>query len=847
MEDGGADELASYRRQAAYLAEAQRLSRTGSFGWTPRTGAMVWSDETFRILGCDTAAKPVVETYLQRVHPDDLARLREVLDAAAGKTTDFDVEHRLQRPDGTIAHVRVVARAATDGPDLHFIGAVTDVTERKQAEEALRYSEHRYTNLFQAMAASFWELDFSGATTMVRALRKAGVEDFRKYFAENPGFVRDMMRATRVIDVNPMTVAIFGRGNKEELLTNVEPFWPEESTLVFAEGFLQGAERKNSHFSTECKLRRIDGSLFDALFTAAYPPETMGKGSLMVGVIDITARKQAFTELEESEQRYRYLFHYMPIGLTQIDASELVTIFKELRLQGVTDLDSYMDEHPDFLERAMEAMKVEEVNAYNLQLFGAASAEEMYGPITRYWRASPDTIRRSIAARYRGEASYQEETKVTTMDGRVVDVLFSTARPAPATNKSLVGFIDITARQQAYAALEQSELRYRNLFHYMPIPLWRMNTTRVIALMNELRAQGVTDLTAYMDANPDFLAKAMDAFSVEEVNQSAATLFGARDIKDMYVPLSRYWQHQPETLGRMLAARFRGDPAASEETEMRTFDGRIIHGTFTAAFPDVLSRLGISMNAFVDATDRVHAETMLRRVQAEFAHAARISVLGELTASIAHEVNQPLAAITTNGEAGLRRLGRADPDIAKIGELMKRMVADARRAADIIARVRNMAGRREHELTRLSLHQLIDEVLVFLGHEIQSRRVTVRLDRATAIPDVLADRTQLQQVVVNLAVNAMQAMVGSDPRVLAIRTQRTDNDQVACSVEDSGPGIDAAHLDRLFESFFTTKDGGMGMGLPICRSIIEAHGGRIQADNGSAQGGARFSFTLPAA
>jgi signal transduction histidine kinase len=126
--------------------------------------------------------------------------------------------------------------------------------------------------------------------------------------------------------------------------------------------------------------------------------------------------------------------------------------------------------------------------------------------------------------------------------------------------------------------------------------------------------------------------------------------------------------------------------------------------------------------------------------------------------------------------------------------------------------------------------------------------VTVALDR-TPVPDVLGDRTQLQQVFVNLAVNAMQAMVhlGGASRVLTIRTRRSEEGMACCIVEDSGPGIKPEHLDRLFESFFTTKDGGMGMGLPICHSIIEAHGGCIQVDNGSAHGGARFTFTLPAA
>jgi C4-dicarboxylate-specific signal transduction histidine kinase len=251
----------------------------------------------------------------------------------------------------------------------------------------------------------------------------------------------------------------------------------------------------------------------------------------------------------------------------------------------------------------------------------------------------------------------------------------------------------------------------------------------------------------------------------------------------------------------------------------------------------------------VDSTERVRAEEMLQKVQADFAHAARVSMLGELTASIAHEVNQPLAAIATNGEAGLRWLTRAEPNIAEACALLKRVVNDARRAADIITRVRGMATRRVYERVPVSLHQVIDETLLFIGHETQSRGISVRLIRATSLPEVLADRTQIQQVLVNLAVNAIQAMASAPAtrRTLGIRTTQPDASSVGCVIEDGGPGIDAEHLDRLFESFFTTKESGMGMGLTICRSIVEAHGGRIQIDNESAYGGARVFVTLPVA
>jgi C4-dicarboxylate-specific signal transduction histidine kinase len=325
-------------------------------------------------------------------------------------------------------------------------------------------------------------------------------------------------------------------------------------------------------------------------------------------------------------------------------------------------------------------------------------------------------------------------------------------------------------------------------------------------------------------------------------------MFGAQDRSELLGPVTWVWRESPGTFRRILESRYCGEELFQETTKLPTLDGRIIDVLFTVARPRMADDLGIALISLVDLTERIHAQEMLQRLQADFAHAARISMLGELTASIAHELNQPLAAIATNGEAGLRWLDRAVPNVAEVRESNTRIIADARRAADIVGRVRAMAVRQAPEHTLASLDELIDGALVFLHHEIQSRGVTVSRHLAPGLPKVLADRVQFQQVIVNLVVNAIQAMehAGSTERRITIRTAMPHGVTLRCAVEDSGPGIVAEHFDRLFDSFFTTKQDGMGMGLPICRSIIEAHGGRIAADNGSAHGGARFFFTLSA-
>jgi signal transduction histidine kinase len=236
----------------------------------------------------------------------------------------------------------------------------------------------------------------------------------------------------------------------------------------------------------------------------------------------------------------------------------------------------------------------------------------------------------------------------------------------------------------------------------------------------------------------------------------------------------------------------------------------------------------------------------LAKARSELAHVTKVTGLDVLTASIAHEVNQPLSAIVTNGESSLRWLTRDEPDIERVRMLTKRVVADARRASEIVQRIRDMTSQKAPEQTLLSIDDVIKESLSFLHHELQEKRIIMSLDLAAELPRIVGNRVQLQQVVVNLTINAVQAMTQLAPaqRRISIRTMLSDPETVCCSIEDSGPGIDPKHLPRLFDSFFTTKDSGMGIGLAICQSIVEGHGGGIRADNRSPLGGARFTFDL---
>jgi PAS domain S-box-containing protein len=392
-----------------------------------------------------------------------------------------------------------------------------------------------------------------------------------------------------------------------------------------------------------------------------------------------------------------------------------------------------------------------------------------------------------------------------------------------------------------------AEHRYRTLFQFIPVALIQFDRTTLAEVFADLKAQGVQDLAIHIDAHPEFMRFAMDSIRIVEVNRKAVELFGADDPAQLLGPATQFWSESPEVFYQSMISRYRAGLKFEGEMQIRTFDSRILHALYVTHFPEALQLEALGLACLVNIEDRVQAQGKLLQVQAEFAHAARVSMLGELTASIAHEVSQPLGAILTSAEAALRWLDREEPDIKELRALSQRTVLDAGRAADIIQRIRSMAARTGPEQALTSWNNVVEEVVAFLRPELRRHQVEVMLDLGPDLPPVMGDRVQLQQVLANLAINAMQAMATSNTpgRMLTIRTAYIEADKLSTEVEDTGPGITTQYLDRIFDSFFTTKDHGLGIGLAICQTIIEAHGGTISAANRSSGTGARFRFTLP--
>jgi signal transduction histidine kinase len=241
----------------------------------------------------------------------------------------------------------------------------------------------------------------------------------------------------------------------------------------------------------------------------------------------------------------------------------------------------------------------------------------------------------------------------------------------------------------------------------------------------------------------------------------------------------------------------------------------------------------------------IRAEGALRQAQANLAHANRVMLVGEMTASIAHEINQPLTGVVTNAGACLRYLD-AQPNLEEARQCLGLVVGNGKRAAEVIRRVRALVKKVPPRRDRLDINEAIREVIALAQNQMQSSSVNLRTSLSNGLPLVPGDRIQLQQVILNLIVNAIEAMTEEDdrPRDLAMSSGRGESNEVFVEVRDSGPGVDPANFDRLFTSFFTTKSEGMGMGLSISRSIIEAHGGRLWATPNEPHG-VVFRFTLP--
>jgi PAS domain S-box-containing protein len=304
---------------------------------------------------------------------------------------------------------------------------------------------------------------------------------------------------------------------------------------------------------------------------------------------------------------------------------------------------------------------------------------------------------------------------------------------------------------------------------------------------------------------------------------------------------------EPENWREHMATLERCEPFRDFVYQVRRVDGSLGFVSISGKpVFDAENRFSGYRGVARDITERQRAEEALREAQAELAHVTRMATLGELAASIAHEINQPLAGVVTNGQACLRWLGREVPDLAEARAAVERIIRDGNRAGEVIARIRALVRKAAPQRARLAINDVIAEVIALADSELRRHGVALHTDLAAALPLVLGDRIQLQQVLLNLLLNGMEAMrtVTDRPRALIVRSQPEEAAAIRVGVQDVGPGVAPQDLERIFTAFVTTKPEGLGMGLAISRSIIEAHGGRLWATANDGPG-ATVQFTLP--
>jgi signal transduction histidine kinase len=394
-------------------------------------------------------------------------------------------------------------------------------------------------------------------------------------------------------------------------------------------------------------------------------------------------------------------------------------------------------------------------------------------------------------------------------------------------------------------ALKDSERRYRSIFEQSRVALWERDYSQVRAFLMTLKADGVSDLREHVKTHPEIIAACIALIRTVAANKAARELLGTIGDDSATGSMRPYLAPNDATFFDLMEAIFNDERSFEGKGQLIAADGQPKLVLMSMSLPDDPSRFDRVVVGVVDITEREMTQKALLEAQAELTRASRAATVGALSASLAHELNQPLGALVVNAQTMLRWINRDPPDLAAIGRSAERMIRDSQRASDIIHNTRSMLS---HELRApdcVDLPELIRETLALMEHDLGREGISVDISYREGTKTVSAVRIELQQVLINLITNAIQAMTepNATGRKLLIETDRRDDGFVRVSVRDFGPGLSDEVMAHLFAPFFTTKLSGMGMGLSICRSTMEARGGELLARN-HADGGAVFEMII---
>ena len=910
------------RRSETYLAEAQRLTHTGSWALKPIPEELVYlSDELLRIYGFDPQeGVPTLEEIRNRVHPEDRDRAKQHREKQFREKREYVEDYRVVLPDGGVKHLHIIGHPILDetGELLEYVGTAMDVTERKRAEEAVLRSEKELRSVIETIPTNVWT-----------ALPDGTVDFVSRHWREHSGLLGE---------------SASGAGWQ----TAVHPEDIDRHMEKWRVSLATGAP-----FENEARRRAADGEYRWFLARAVPLRDEQGNILKWYGItMEIDDRKRAEEAVRASEHRFRLAVESIPglvsimnaKGEIEVVNGQVLNYFgktlEEVKSWGTTDA-----VHPDDLPRVLAEWKyaVETEQPYDIE-HRLRRADGMYrwfharglplrddeGRIVRWYNLLTDTddrknaeekLRRSEASlldaqrlsrtgswthdlssgtvtisaetirmwgiqtednaavsdffftrmhpedRLSVEQAYKEahvkkadfesEFRIVLPDGTIKNI-HSVGHPIVSESGDIVEFvgaaIDITERKQA----EQRLIVQHTVTQMLATAATLEEVTpKILKTVCELLFWDVGTLWS-IDREAGVLrcAEVWHDESVE-VPQFEAICRQHTFMPGVGLP-GRVWSsHEPAYIPDVAKDPiFPSGPIAARAGLHACFAFPILLGADVLGvieffsheirqpdqeLLDMMATLGSQIGQFIE---RKRAEEAFRTAQMELAHVTRVATLGEMTTSIAHEINQPLGALVNNAGACSGWLDAGNLEEAR--NSVELVLDDAQRVTEIITRVRSLVKKAPPQKDWLDINQMIREIIGLARNEMQRNGVALETQLSDDVPLVFADRIQLQQVMLNLMMNAIEAMSQvTGPRELLISSGADDAKGVVVVVRDSGAGLNTKSLARLFEPFYSTKPQGMGMGLAICRSIMQAHGGRLWAATNRDRCGASFHFSLP--
>jgi len=781
------------------------------------------SNQAERILGYPVERWLSDPTFWSdHLHPEDRGWAVPFREKATSEKRNDDFEYRMIAADGSVVWLRDLMTVVREGDrPAQLRGVMVDITERTRTQQDRRWIVESMDRVNRAIQGTN-DLEQMMSDVLDAAL---SIFDCDRAWLVYPCDPEALSHGVKMQRTRPEYPGLFGVG--VELPVDPEAAGVLRTVRASSGPVRFGPGSPHPLPAEMAKRLGIQSRIVMALYPKGDQPYMFGLSQCSYPRIWTPQEERVFQEigrrladaltslsifrsLRESEKRYRHIFESTGVSIWEEDFSRVKAAIDGLKAGGVRDFREYFAAHREFVRQAAQMVRIVDVNDASVRMFAAGSKDELLASLHKLSvPETRDAFVKVLVGIAEGRTSFEAETVVQTLKGERLTVLFTLTFPPPSArfDSVLVTVMDITERKRAEYLTEQ---------------VFESSPDRVAIIGRDYR---------YRRVNPVF-ERFWGVPAEKAVGMHVADLLGTEVFDERIKP----------NLDRCFA----GEDVNHVDWFATPLGRRYTAVSYSPLRPDS-ERVEAALVIGHDLTEYMLASEALERAQAELAHVTRVTTLGELAASISHEINQPLAAIVADANASLNWLATGRPDLEIVREALVAIVKDGHRAGEVIQRIRQLVTKTDPQRARVDVNDVVRDVLSLVRGVARSHDVSFRLELAAALAPVLGDRVQLQQVLINLVMNGMEAMTSVEdrPRELVIRSLAHEGDQVLVAVQDAGVGIDPNSVNLLFSAFFTTKPGGMGMGLSISRSIIDGHGGRLWVTP-NATHGATFHFTLPA-